>query len=107
MIVQGEGLRFNVCDGVVEVSRVAVIPKMSREIKFEANTTMSVLIDPSVAFVLKNRRKKRYIVTIPNSGFHTEIVEGTKFYYKKYRNKHTIWAKGPVLAELLILVSKF
>lgn len=79
---------------------------MSREIRFEANTSMEMLVDPSVAFILKNRRKKKYTVTIPNSGFHTEIVEGTKFYYRKYRNKHSIWAKGPVLAELLILVCR-
>lgn len=89
------------------MSRVAVIPRMAREIRFEANATMEVLLDPLVAFILKNRRKKRYTVTIPNTGFHTEIVEGTKFYYKKYRSKHIVWAKGPVLAELLILVSVY
>lgn len=79
---------------------------MAREIKFEANVTMKLLIDPAAAFILKNRKRKKYIVTIPNTGFHSEIVEGTKFFYKKYRHKHSLWAKGPVLAELVVLVSE-
>lgn len=84
---------------------MTVFPRLSREIRFEANSSMDLLIDAPVAFILKNRRRKKYTVTIPSIRFHSEIVEGTKFYYRKYRNRHSIWAKGPVLAEIVILVS--
>ncbi|CAH1372937.1 unnamed protein product [Tenebrio molitor] len=87
-----------------EVSRVAVLPRMATRIKLEANVTMQNKDDPSVAFILKNRRKKKYTITIPNTGLRTDILEGTKFYYEKSKNKHNIWAKGPVLAEMVILV---
>jgi hypothetical protein len=91
---------------VAEVSRVAVLPRMATRIKLEANVTMQNKDDPSVAFILKNRRKKKYTITIPNTGLRTDILEGTKFYYEKSKNKHNIWAKGPVLAEMVILVRR-
>ncbi|KAJ8962090.1 hypothetical protein NQ318_018044 [Aromia moschata] len=85
-----------------EVSRVSVLPRMAREIKVEINV-MRRPDKPSVAFILKNRRKRKYTVTIPNTVVHTKIIEGTKFSYKKVYNKHTIWAKGPLFAEMVIL----
>ncbi|KAJ8939578.1 hypothetical protein NQ314_011073 [Rhamnusium bicolor] len=88
-----------------EVSRVSVLPRMAREINVEINVTMYHTENPAVAFVLKNRRKRKYTVTIPNTVIHTKIIEGTKFSYRKYNNRHNIWAKGPLYAEMVILVS--
>ncbi|XP_015839228.1 A disintegrin and metalloproteinase with thrombospondin motifs 2 isoform X1 [Tribolium castaneum] len=87
-----------------EVSRVAVLPRMATRIKLEANVTMHNKDEPSVAFILKNRRKKKYTITVPNTGLRADIIEGTKFYYEKSKNKHKIWANGPVLAEMVVLV---
>lgn len=67
---------------------------------------MTGVEDPSVAFILKNRRRKKFVITIPNTIIHTQVIEGTKFFYNKRKNNHLIWAKGPVLAEMIILVSK-
>nr|XP_023012817.1 A disintegrin and metalloproteinase with thrombospondin motifs 2-like [Leptinotarsa decemlineata] len=86
-----------------ESSRVAILPKMSREIKVEINVTMYHSDNPVLALILKNRKKKKYTVTIPNTVVHTKILEGTKFSYKKFNNKHTIWAKGPLFNEMVIL----
>lgn len=78
---------------------------MSREIQIEINATMDTITDPPVAFILKNRRRKKFIITIPNTIIHTQIIEGTRFFYNKNQNNHLIWAKGPVLAEMIILVN--
>lgn len=48
--------------------------------------------------------KKKYAIPIPSSGVHAEIIEGTKFYYRKIRGNHKIWAKGPLLVEMVVLV---
>lgn len=78
---------------------------MAREIQIESNISTDQYYESTVAFILKNRRLKKYSITIPNTGVHTEIIEGTKFFYQKFANRHNIWAKGPVLAEMVILVS--
>lgn len=79
---------------------------MAREINVEINVTYSHSYHPSVAVILKNRKRRKYTVTIPNTVIHTKITEGTKFSYKKFNNRHDIWAKGPLHAELVILVSE-
>ncbi|XP_018568687.1 A disintegrin and metalloproteinase with thrombospondin motifs 3 [Anoplophora glabripennis] len=87
-----------------EVSRVSILPRMAREIKVEINVTVYHSQHPSVAIILKNRRKRKYTVTIPNTVIHKKIAEGTKFLYRKYNNNHSIWAKGPLHAEIIILM---
>lgn len=86
---------------------MAVLPRMATRIKIDVNVTMHNEEDPSIAFILKNRQKKKYTMTIPNTGLLTDIIEGTKFYYEKTLNRHQIWATGPVLAEMVIIVSIF
>lgn len=92
---------------ISEINRLTVLPYMSRGIKIDANFTSPNTNDPTVAFIIKNRRKKKFRVTIPNLSVHTEIVEGTKFDYRKRINRHTIRARGPVLAEMMLLVNIF
>ncbi|XP_019875502.2 A disintegrin and metalloproteinase with thrombospondin motifs 2 [Aethina tumida] len=87
-----------------EINRLTVLPYLSRGIKIDANFTSPNTNDPTVAFIIKNRRKKKFRVTIPNLSVHTEIVEGTKFDYRKRINRHTIRARGPVLAEMMLLL---
>ncbi|KAL1491581.1 hypothetical protein ABEB36_012156 [Hypothenemus hampei] len=88
-----------------EIKKIAVIPKMARHIKIESNVTGSNSTKTlHVAFVLKNRKKKGYVVTIPNTTMHSKIIEGTNVFYKKSTNNHTIWASGPLLSELLIMI---
>lgn len=88
-----------------EISRIAVLPRMARHIRVEANVSShSTDRNPSLAFVLKNRKRKGYAVTIPNAALHSKIVEGTNFFYEKIGNNHNIWGIGPILAEILILV---
>ncbi|CAG9769262.1 unnamed protein product [Ceutorhynchus assimilis] len=88
-----------------EIKKVAVLPRMARHIKVDTNVTFRNTIDsPSIAFVLKNRNKKGYAVTIPNTALHSKIVEGTNFFYRKIGNNHNIWGSGPILAELVIMV---
>lgn len=77
---------------------------MAREIKVEINVTVYQSQRPSVAIILKNRRKRKYTVTVPNTIIHKKITEGTKFLYKKFNDQHSIWAKGPLHAEIVILV---
>lgn len=71
----------------------------------EANLTVKFTNNPRAAFVFKNRMKTRYTIPIPNAGVQSEIIEGAKFYYSKDDNKHKIWAKGPLHAEIVVLVS--
>lgn len=86
-----------------EVSRVAVLPRMSTEINVEVNVTMEQTQFPDVALILKNRRKKKFIITIPNLN-NTDIIEGTKFLHRKVNTTHRISARGPLLAEMIILL---
>lgn len=89
----------------LEVKKVAILPRMARHIKVETNVTFNNTIDtPSIAFVLKNRKKKGYAVTIPNTALHSKIVEGTNFFYRKIGNNHNIWGTGPILSEMVIMV---
>ncbi|KAJ8983287.1 hypothetical protein NQ317_010537 [Molorchus minor] len=50
------------------------------------------------------RDKSGNQLTIPNTVVHTKIIEGTKFSYKKVDNRHNIWTKGPLNAEMVILI---
>lgn len=87
-----------------EVSRVAVIPRLARHISVDANLTINFGNTPTAAFILKNRMKKKYSIPIPSAGVHAEIIEGTKFYYKKIKGYHKIWAKSPLLVEMVVLL---
>nr|XP_022919274.1 A disintegrin and metalloproteinase with thrombospondin motifs 2-like [Onthophagus taurus] len=88
-----------------ELQRMVIIPRMARNLKLEANITTTDFINPNVAFMLKDRTKQSYSVTIPNTGlYHGEIVAGTKFHYKKYSNRHFISANGPLLSEIVIYI---
>ncbi|CAG9824041.1 unnamed protein product [Phaedon cochleariae] len=86
-----------------ESSRVAILPKMARQIRVEINVTVYHSDNPLLALILKNRRKKKYVVSIPNTVVHTKILEGTKFYYKKFNNRHSLWSTGPLKNEMVIL----
>lgn len=86
------------------MGRVALIPKMARKIRVEISATLEGNGTPVLAFILKSRRKKKYVITIPNTSVHKKVLEGTKFSYKKFDNNHAIWASGPLHAEMLILV---
>ncbi|KRT82338.1 hypothetical protein AMK59_3927 [Oryctes borbonicus] len=59
-------------------------------------------MDPSVAFLIKDRNKQSYSVSVPNKGPHGEIIAGAKFHYQKFGNKNDIWANGPPLSEIVI-----
>ncbi|XP_017773383.1 PREDICTED: A disintegrin and metalloproteinase with thrombospondin motifs 3-like [Nicrophorus vespilloides] len=87
-----------------DVNRVAVLPRLAREIKIEANFTTTSHLTPSVAFILKDRKRNTHTITIPNRSSDNQIIEGTKFYYTKSAGFHLLWAKGPVLAEIVVLV---
>nr|CAH7763810.1 unnamed protein product [Callosobruchus chinensis] len=87
-----------------EASRISVLPRMARQIKVELNVSAPNEDRPAVALVLKKRGKKEYTVAVPNTVVHTKILEGVKFFYRKDNNSHSIWAKGPLFAELVILV---
>ncbi|XP_066156284.1 A disintegrin and metalloproteinase with thrombospondin motifs 3-like [Euwallacea fornicatus] len=88
-----------------EMKKIAILPRMARHINVDTNVTFQSSSEfLNVAFVLKNRRKKGYAVTIPNTAVHSKIVEGTNFFYRKIGNYHSIWASGPILSELIILV---
>lgn len=94
------------CD--LEVKKISILPRMARNINIETNVTFQNSNDyPSIAFILKNRNKKGYAVTIPNSAVHSKIVEGTNFFYRKIGSYHNIWGTGPLLSELIIIVSQF
>ncbi|XP_060523804.1 A disintegrin and metalloproteinase with thrombospondin motifs 2-like isoform X2 [Cylas formicarius] len=87
------------------LSRIGVIPKMARQIRVEANVTVGHFKNSSAAFILKRRKKKAYAVTIPNAVVRSKIVEGTNFFYKKSSDTvHEIWAKGPVLSEMVVIM---
>lgn len=77
---------------------------MAKQIKVEVKVSSDGTIQPILAFILKNRRRKKYVITIPNTSVHTKIIEGTKFSYKKFNDLHVIWASGPLHAETVILV---
>ncbi|KAH1022499.1 hypothetical protein HUJ04_011892 [Dendroctonus ponderosae] len=92
-----------------EVKKIAVFPRMARHIQLEANVSFqdrSQKESPSIAFVLKNRKKRGYAVAIPNTVPNSKVVEGAHFFYRKDGGVHSIWAIGPVLAELLIMATK-
>lgn len=74
-------------------------------ITVEANLTMKYTNNPRAAFVLKNRMKTRYTIPIPNTGVQSEIIEGAKFHYSREHNKHKVWAKGPLYAEMVVMVN--
>lgn len=83
---------------------------MARHMQLEANVSFRDKWQkqpPSIAFVLKNRKKRGYAVAIPNTIPNSKVVEGAHFFYQKEGSIHRIWAIGPVLAELLIMASQF
>ena len=45
-------------------------------------------------------------MTAPNARSQVEIVAGARFHYKKSSGVHSIWAKGPLLSEMIISVRK-
>ncbi|XP_018318532.1 A disintegrin and metalloproteinase with thrombospondin motifs 2 isoform X2 [Agrilus planipennis] len=87
-----------------ELSRLAVIPKMSREIKIQANLTAHASLNLSVAFILKDRLRRKYLLPIPNTNLFNEIIEGTRFMYTRRGPVHNLQARGPILAEIVVLL---
>ncbi|CAH1108058.1 unnamed protein product, partial [Psylliodes chrysocephalus] len=88
-----------------ESSRIAVLPEKSREIKVQLNATKYHSDNPVLALILKNRKKKSYTVMVPSGVPRSEIVKGAKFYYKRNNNNaYTIWSKGPIRDEMVVLV---
>ncbi|CAG9864125.1 unnamed protein product [Phyllotreta striolata] len=85
-------------------SRIAVLPEKSREIKVQLNATNYHADNPVLALILKNRKRKSYTVLIPASVARSEIVEGTKFYYKGTGNAYEFWTKGPLRDEMVLLI---
>lgn len=45
------------------------------------------------------------IINFDFTEIHSEIVQGTKFFYRKTFHKHELWALGPLLSEVVLLVS--
>lgn len=82
-----------------------VVPRLARGIRIEANFSTITTMDPSVAFLIKDRNKQSYSVSVPNKGPYGEIIAGTKFHYQKFGSKNNIWANGPSLSEIIIAVS--
>lgn len=90
---------------MADIGRVSILPKMAMHIKVEINANGENSHNPVLAFVLKSRKKK-YIISIPNTSVHQKVMEGTKFSYKKFNKRHVIWAAGPLYAEMVILVRR-
>ncbi|XP_071455344.1 A disintegrin and metalloproteinase with thrombospondin motifs 2-like [Hetaerina americana] len=103
------------------LTRVAVLPSGARNIKIEAH---SELMDPPVTFlVLRDRRKRAFALTgqencIQRSGRTHSCAEGVKiprsanvvaegalFHYEHHGPLQTLWARGPILSELVLSVS--
>lgn len=77
---------------------------MARHIKIEMNVSTEDIHKPTLAFILRSRRRKKFVITIPQMSVHKKIMEGTKFSYKMFNSRHVIWASGPLHAETIIMV---
>ncbi|XP_030754614.1 A disintegrin and metalloproteinase with thrombospondin motifs 2-like isoform X1 [Sitophilus oryzae] len=87
-----------------EITKISVLPKMARQIRLETVVNEYSSAKSSLAFVLKNRRKKGYIVAVPNTSIHSKIVDGVNFFYNRIGRLYKLWGFGPILAETIIML---
>lgn len=89
---------------ILELSRVAALPRLSRHIEVECNvTTVREPLDSEVRLQLRDRRRNKYDFT---GDADAVIVKGAKIYFHKNGNNMKIWSIGPTLAEIIISVRK-
>ncbi|CAG9838524.1 unnamed protein product [Diabrotica balteata] len=87
-----------------ESSRISVLPEKGRNVKIELNITKYHSDNPVMALILKNRKKKSYSVVVPDAVVRYRIFEGIRFHYKRVNNRYSVWTKGPLRAEMVVLM---
>lgn len=87
-----------------------MVPRLARNIKIECRLYTirnNIYVNSDALLMIRDRLKGvRYNLTIASdASSNTFIIRGAKFHYSKRGNLLKLWAKGPLLEEVIISVS--
>lgn len=89
------------------MTRLAAFPRSAYNVNVELSLpNFPIVYMNDVVITIRDRRRRRNdIGKLDGIGnVKTVIVEGAAFRVKKFRDKYTVWSRGPLFSEVVISV---